>query len=142
MKTKKAAEFPINLSDWNFLELDDLREVLQKQVENAVKWALDDSIGHGPDAYLPIMHSPDSDGLFGKTPADPLTVYIRIPLCGTFDEQPTWQFSFGDLVKEIIQEYTDELKYKEPEDEERDLRKIHEELLHLADLVGKCIKRY
>lgn len=143
MKTKRAAEFPINLSDWDFPELDDVRKILQKQVENAVRWALEEGNSEyaGPDAYLPIIFSPESDGISGKPPEDPLTVYIRIPLCSFSEESPSWSFSFGELVKNIIEEYTDKQEYKDSEDEKRDLLKLRDALLHLADMVGNAIDR-
>jgi hypothetical protein len=80
-----------------------------------------------------------SDGIFGKTPKDPLTVYIRFGL-EYLGEKPTFSFSIRDLWDDMFQgvsgqEGIDDKKHI------KDARKLAKALRELADEIDVNIRK-
>jgi hypothetical protein len=64
-----------------------------------------------PFAYLPAMWGGENDGIGGSAPADPLMIYVQLPVNPGDDlsRWPTWSISLVTLVEEVIQGSTNPL---------------------------------
>jgi hypothetical protein len=91
----------VDLSTWNLDTLDDvhtaLNDVIKRAATEAVRIACDDKL----HAYFPNdwnCGGEPSDGIGGRPPSDPTTIYISLPFGAHEDGDPTWKTSVSALV--------------------------------------------
>ena len=95
---KKSARFGFH--EWNLSATDEFQKFIDKTIREAIELATKE---YECRAWFPAEWAPRSDGVGGKPPADPMTVYVELPLGATEDDSPRWQFSLRDLVLSIIE---------------------------------------
>lgn len=106
MKRIQRKAIPLSLRGWNLDAVDKAEDCINKLVlkaaAEALSLAFDDEMTY---AYFPAEWEEAVDGLGGKKPKDPLTVYVRIALAAEEEcESPTWSFSLRDLVEQMAKD--------------------------------------
>lgn len=107
-RDKRSA--PFGFDKWN-LECENvleeigsriLSEVMPKLISEGMKLATADEC----HAWFPFewnFGDNPSDGVFGRFPKDPTTIYVELPLGEHEDDSPRWSFTLRELVKMMIE---------------------------------------
>jgi hypothetical protein len=99
--TRVAHSPPIDFSTWALPVKEALRDIVEGMADTALAEVVQIATEHHLHAWLP--HEWDyHDGIRGKAPADPLTIYVRLPLGKDEDEEPAWSFSLVELIDQTI----------------------------------------
>jgi hypothetical protein len=94
----------INITDWTFYEQEDawrdlLAAGLAVRINGTLKSVFEE---RPPELNLPCTWWPDSDGVGGKCPDDPATLYLGLPLGETEDDYVYWALSLESVVDDLI----------------------------------------
>jgi hypothetical protein len=109
MKTKHVPHSAkMDFSEWNLDSFDAVKDFFSLALNEIAELAARDKV----QAYFPIEWGdsfeyegtvkPGEDGIGGKTPDDPLTVYVLLPIGPDEDNSPAWSFVLSDLLKSSI----------------------------------------
>lgn len=108
-KGKRVKHSPyINFSEWNLTAKRELSEAFEKIFERCLAEACEvASEEYELNAFFPKSwdgySKKDRDGLGGKCPDDPTTIYVQLPLGDDEYEGPTWSFKFSELIDYIVE---------------------------------------
>lgn len=95
--------------------------------------------------WLPAEYDNDrrpTDGFGNAAPADPLTIYVELPL-GTFEyEGPLWSVSLSELIDGLIDTVTDGKKGSAKKPYHRMLRALRDRLRLMADRVDNTLPHH
>ena len=91
----KHVIYDVALADFYLTSTKKINAIILEGVAEVIKCGLESDEAR---ACFPFSWV-DSDGLGGKQPADPLTVYVQLPFGESPDFPPTFEFS---LSKEIL----------------------------------------
>jgi hypothetical protein len=104
-KGLKKVDGDVDISDWDLASFDKVQELIAALVGKVANEAIETALDDPEQTYvsLPSRWAPDSDGGFGKTPKDPLTIYLHFALIASRDMEPvTYAFSLGDVLEEEL----------------------------------------
>lgn len=131
-KLVSAADYEIDLSGWELDSIPDLKTIALNAATEVLKIIFSGEIDTArPRVYLPTIWGPDSDGLEGAAPENPLTVYLRIPLCDAENEPPTWKFTIDEMILDFLQDV----------EEPAIMEAVRDALRQQADLIDRNLRQ-
>jgi hypothetical protein len=125
----------INTKGWHFGF-----EKLDAAISEAVSGALENSFElDPPDVNLPVSWETE-DGIGGPPAADPLTVYVSLPVFSAgLDTGPVWSASLSGMIDELIESHKEDGRVGK--DSVPLLEKLRDALLSEARKIDKEINR-
>jgi hypothetical protein len=96
---KRSAKF--GFSEWSLMQEPEIQEAFNKIIKIACDIATEE---YKCDAWFPIEWG-ETDGVGGKPPKDPTTIYVDLPLGPDEDDNPRWSFTLSELVEKMIENH-------------------------------------
>ena len=122
-----------DLSGWNLDGLDKMgakfKTLIEETTGEAIHYAMKESYIMFPAEWG------DSDGLSGKAPKNPLTVYLRLGIEDKRDEKPTYSFDLQETLRETIRDCANDGSFSDG------LERIASGLRELAGEIDQAIEK-
>ena len=96
---KSSARF--GFAEWSLPTLNGFRAMIEQTIREAIENA---TLEYECDVWFAAQWG-DTDGAGGLPPADPVMIYVALPLGPNEDSHPHWQFSLQALVRDVIALY-------------------------------------
>lgn len=132
---KKIKNEP-DLTDWHLDTFDKIKDAIDPYIRKAAAEALTIALeGDESYIYFPVEWAPESDGLCGKCPDDPLTLYLRVALGPGNDNDPVYKTDLREALRDTIEQTAEDGSWSEG------LSRLSGALRSLADELDAAVKK-
>lgn len=127
----------INFSEWDLQAMDEFKNYMQRIISEAITIATSE---YQCNAWFPIAYS-SCDGVGGKIPTDPTSIYVELPLGNDEDDYPRWDFKLTDLVTQIVENHELGDGGKIDPEYKHKLVAVRDDLRRLANVLDEALNR-